>query len=231
MAAGAAAPKAHAVLLQRQSRSKVAQVASPLWGRGTFSFCSRLQGVSWLFLFSATQVLSKSKNVGWKPRFCIFPPNSTFIFFASPRPYTLRRATLHNEGFCVGFAHQTLHTKPFWLSNFKPQLCRVWRKCMYPWKTYRYERWIRAPRAWFLFIFFRRLPFFVQSGTNFASFAPLEVSASRKMLWPRDEPAPWKVFATNRSDVSPRDPSTRLSRARTLYSFIYTLSTLPMLPV
>ena len=30
MAAGAAAPKAHAVLLQRQHRSKVAQVASPL---------------------------------------------------------------------------------------------------------------------------------------------------------------------------------------------------------
>ena len=33
MAAGAAAPKAHAVLLQRQNRSKVAQVASPVVGQ------------------------------------------------------------------------------------------------------------------------------------------------------------------------------------------------------
>ena len=38
-----------------------------------------------------------------------------------------------------------------------------------------------------------------------------------------------KVFATNRSDVPPRDPSTRLPRARTFYSLIYTLSTLPHL--
>ena len=114
MAAGAAAPKAHAVLLQRQRRSKVAQVASPLWGRGMF-FCSRhtLQGAFLVFLFSATQVPLKSKNVGRKPRFCLFPPNPTFIFLASPQPYTLRRKTLHSEGFCVGFADQTLHTKPF----------------------------------------------------------------------------------------------------------------------
>ena len=33
MAAGAAAPKAHAILLQRQHRSKVAQVASPVVGQ------------------------------------------------------------------------------------------------------------------------------------------------------------------------------------------------------
>ena len=66
MAAGAAAPKAHAVLLQRQNRSKVAQVASPLWGRGMFSFWSHytLQGAFLFFLFSATQVPLKSKNVG-----------------------------------------------------------------------------------------------------------------------------------------------------------------------
>ena len=57
-----------------------------------------------------SEVPSKSKNVGWKPRFCIFPPNPTFIFFASPRPYTHRRETLHSEGFCVGFTDQTLHT-------------------------------------------------------------------------------------------------------------------------
>ena len=65
MAAGAAAPKAHAILLHRQRRSKVAQVAFPLWGRGTF-FCSRhtLQGAFLVFLFSATQVPLKSKNVG-----------------------------------------------------------------------------------------------------------------------------------------------------------------------
>ena len=60
--------------------------------------------------FSATQVPSKSKNVGWKPRFCIFPPNPTFIFFASSLPYTHLRATLHDEGFCVEFSDQTLHT-------------------------------------------------------------------------------------------------------------------------
>ena len=40
-----------------------------------------------------------------------------------------------------------------------------------------------------------------------------------------------KVFATNRSDVPPRDTSTRLPRARTFYSLIYTLSTLPILSV
>ena len=43
---------------------------------------------------------------------------------------------------------------PIWLSNFKPELCRVWRKCIYPWKTYRFERWIRAPRARSLFHIF-----------------------------------------------------------------------------
>ena len=40
-----------------------------------------------------------------------------------------------------------------------------------------------------------------------------------------------KVFGANRSDVPPRAPSTRLSRARTFYSLIYTLSTLPILSV
>ena len=59
-----------------------------------------------------TQISSKSKNVGWKPRFCIFPPNPTFIFFASPLPYTHRRETLHNEGFCVAFTDQIIHTYP-----------------------------------------------------------------------------------------------------------------------
>ena len=50
MAAGAAAPKAHAILLQRQRRSKVAQVASPLWGRGMFFWSHHtLQGLSWFF--------------------------------------------------------------------------------------------------------------------------------------------------------------------------------------
>ena len=83
---------------------------SLLWGRGMF-FCSRhtLQG-AFLVFFSSTQVPSKSKNVGWKSRFCLFPPNPTFIFFASPQSYTLCRKNLHSEGFCVGFAHQTLHT-------------------------------------------------------------------------------------------------------------------------
>ena len=63
MAAGAAAPKAHAILLQRQRRSKVAQVASPLWGRGMF-FCSRhtLQGAFLVFLFfSDTGSLEEQK--------------------------------------------------------------------------------------------------------------------------------------------------------------------------
>ena len=38
MAAGAAAPKAHAILLQRQRRSKVAQVASPVVGQRNVFF-------------------------------------------------------------------------------------------------------------------------------------------------------------------------------------------------
>ena len=58
--------------------------------------------------------------------FCIFPlgkaesamKTAFFAFFAQPymsdflsfQPYTLCRATLHNEGFCVGFSDQTLHT-------------------------------------------------------------------------------------------------------------------------
>ena len=62
----------------------------------------------------------RAKNVGWKPRFCIFLPNPTFIFFASPRPYTLRRKTLHNEGFCVEFTDQTLHTYPSDYQNLNP---------------------------------------------------------------------------------------------------------------
>ena len=39
---------------------------------------------------------------------------------------------------------------------------------MYPWKTYRCERWIRARSARILFIFFYRLPFCVHHGTSFA---------------------------------------------------------------
>ena len=39
---------------------------------------------------------------------------------------------------------------------------------MYPWKTYRCERWIRARGARILFIFFYRLPFCVHHGTSFA---------------------------------------------------------------
>ena len=47
-----------------------------------------------------------------KQAFTLFPPNPTFIFFAFPQPYTNRRKTLHNEGFCVEFTDQTLHTNP-----------------------------------------------------------------------------------------------------------------------
>ena len=47
-------------------------------------------------------------------------------------------------------------------------MCRVWRKCMYPWKTYRFETWIRARGARILFIFFCRLPFCMHHGTSFA---------------------------------------------------------------
>ena len=57
---------------------------------------------------------------------------------------------------------------PIWLSNFKPELYRICRKCIYPWKTYRFERWIRAPRARSLFHFFPAFLFCVQSGTSFA---------------------------------------------------------------
>ena len=62
MAAGAAAPKAHAILLHRQRRSKVAQVASPLWGRGMF-FCSHhtLQGVVLVSFLSDIGSLEEQK--------------------------------------------------------------------------------------------------------------------------------------------------------------------------
>ena len=58
MAAGAAAPKAHAILLQRQSRGKVAQVAFPLWGRGVFFVAAILfKGLSWFFFSRRHRVL------------------------------------------------------------------------------------------------------------------------------------------------------------------------------
>ena len=66
---------------------------------------------------------------------------------------------------------------PLWLSRLKPKLCRVWRKCMYPWKTYRCERWIRARGARILFTFFCRLPFCVHHGTSFA------VSPPKNTMW------------------------------------------------
>ena len=65
MAAGAAAPKAHAILLQRQHRSKVAQVASPVVGqRNVFLYPPYSSRDFLSFLFSATQIPSKSKDVG-----------------------------------------------------------------------------------------------------------------------------------------------------------------------
>ena len=61
-AAGAAAPKAHAVLLQRQRRSKVAQVEFPLWGRGMFSVAAILfKGLSWFFFSRRHGVLRRPK--------------------------------------------------------------------------------------------------------------------------------------------------------------------------
>ena len=84
MAAGAAAPKAHAILLQRQRRSKVAQVASPLWGRGMF-FCSRhtLQGAFLFFLFSATRGSPTTKS-RMKTAFLHIPAQLYIYIFCFP---------------------------------------------------------------------------------------------------------------------------------------------------
>ena len=55
-----------------------------------------------------------------KQAFTLFPPNPTFIFFAFPQPYTNRRATLHNEGFCVEFTDQTIHICPYDYQDLNP---------------------------------------------------------------------------------------------------------------
>ena len=66
MAAGAAAPKAHAILLQRQSRSKVAQVRPRCGAEECFLSVAAIlfKGLSWFFFSQRHRVPSKSKNVG-----------------------------------------------------------------------------------------------------------------------------------------------------------------------
>ena len=120
------------LLLQRKSRSKVPQVASPLWCRGTFSFCSRhtFQGdvlVCFLSILCASSAgtSSPAKNAVFIDEngiFCVFTPQPTCTPLTSlhsppnsptqpaEQPYTAGRSILHNVGFCVGFMHQTLHT-------------------------------------------------------------------------------------------------------------------------
>ena len=115
-------------MLQRKSRSKVPQVASPLWCRGTFSFCSRhpFQGgvmVCFLSIFCASSAgtSSPAKNVVFTDEngiFCVFTPQTTCTPLtslhsppnsptqAAEKPYTAGRSILHNVGFCVGFKHK-----------------------------------------------------------------------------------------------------------------------------
>ena len=45
---------------------------------------------------------------------------SYIYIFASPQPYTHRRATLHNEGFCVEFTDQTIHIYPYDYQDLNP---------------------------------------------------------------------------------------------------------------
>ena len=71
----------------------------------------------------------------------------------------------------------------------------------------------------------------MQSGTSFAINPPRLSLGVAKNALTSGRTDTVKVFGANRSDVPPRDPSTRLSRARTFYSLIYTLSTLPILSV
>ena len=69
----------------------------------------------------------------------------------------------------------------------------------------------RLARASFLY-FFCCLPFFVQSGTSFASFAPRLSLGIAKNALTLGRTGIVKVFGANRSDVPPRDTSTRLPR-------------------
>ena len=81
----------------------------------------------------------------------------------------------------------------------------------------------RASRAVPFYIFLR-LPFFVQSGTNFAVIPPRLSLGVAKNALTLGRTGTVKVFGTNRSDVPPRDTSTRLPRARTFYIVLYRLS-------
>ena len=98
MAAGAAAPKAHAILQQRQRRGKVAQVAFPLWGRGMFSFCSRhtLQGTFLVFFFGDTG-FSDDQKQDENRVFAYFRPTLHLYFLLhhnpthfAAQPYTMK---------------------------------------------------------------------------------------------------------------------------------------------
>ena len=55
-----------------------------------------------------------------KQAFTLFPPNPTYIFFARSHPYTLRRETLHDEGFCVEFTDQTIHIYHYDYQDLNP---------------------------------------------------------------------------------------------------------------
>ena len=93
------------LLLQRKSRSKVPQVASPLWCRGTFSFCSRhtFQGgvmVCFLSIFCASSAGTSSP--GKKMPFS--PMETAFFAYLRPNlhahhshPYTARQTALHRR--------------------------------------------------------------------------------------------------------------------------------------
>ena len=90
----------------------------------------------WLQIFESKET-AKTQNVSYKirPLFFSLPRRPYTPHAARNWPYILRRETLHNVGFHVGFADPTLHTQRRWVSNLKPALCRVCRECMNPLKT------------------------------------------------------------------------------------------------
>ena len=89
----------------------------------------------WLKILSQWKPL-KLKTLGEKsPNNSLTSPPTLHSTCRRNCPYMLCRETLHNVGFYVGFADQTLHTQRCWLSNFKPDLCRICRECINPLKT------------------------------------------------------------------------------------------------
>ena len=104
---------------------------------------------------------------------------SAFLTF---QPYTLRRATLHNEGFCVGFAHQTLHTNPSDYQTLSPNCVGFGgNACTLEKRIGVKGEYARLARGSFLY-FSAVFLFPCKVAQILLPLRPLEVSALRKML-------------------------------------------------